>query len=89
MIGESVEIGDMAYHEVDEGHGTAIKPVTIGRNVWIANGARIMPGVTIGDHSVVAAGAVVTKSFPDRCLIAGVPARKIRDVFASDGYVRT
>ena len=88
LVGENVRIGDTAYHEVEEGAGVAQGPIVIGRNVWIANDATIMPGVAIGDHSVVAAGSVVTRSFGDRCLIGGVPARKIRDLRASDDYVR-
>jgi acetyltransferase-like isoleucine patch superfamily enzyme len=88
LVGENVRIGDTAYHEVDEGAGVGQAPILIGRNVWIANDATILPGVTIGDHSVVAAGSVVTRSFGDRCLVGGVPARKIRDIRASEDYVR-
>lgn len=51
--------------------------ILIGRGVWIAAGATILPGVTIGADSVVAAGAVVTKSVPDRSVVAGVPARRL------------
>lgn len=56
------------------------KPVTIGNDVWIGANCTILPGVTIGDNVVVAAGAVVTHDVPDNCLVAGVPARKIRDL---------
>ena len=41
---------------------------------------KILPGVTIGNNVVVAAGAVVTKDIPDNCLVGGVPARKIKDI---------
>jgi len=87
-IGENVWIGDCDYHEVDEGKGANVAPVVIGCNVWLAHGATILPGVTIGDHSVVGAGAVVTKSFPARSVIAGNPARLVRTLEASEGYVR-
>ena len=53
-------------------------PVRIGRGAWIAAGATVLQGVTVGDDAVVAAGAVVTKDVPARTLVAGVPARIIR-----------
>jgi acetyltransferase-like isoleucine patch superfamily enzyme len=46
--------------------------------VWIAAGAMVLQGVTVGDDAVVAAGAVVTKDVPPRTLVAGVPARVLR-----------
>ena len=49
-------------------------PVIIGDNVWIGARTVILPGVTIGNNVVVAAGSVVTKDVPDNCLVAGVPA---------------
>ncbi|WP_280745982.1 MULTISPECIES: sugar O-acetyltransferase [unclassified Parabacteroides] len=54
-------------------------PVTIGRNVWIAGGCIILPGVTIGDNTTVGAGSVVTKSLPSNCLAAGNPCKIIRN----------
>src|SRR3954447_6068022 len=53
-------------------------PVRIGRGAWIAAGATVLQGVTVGDDAVVAAGAVVTKDVPPRTLVAGVPAQVIR-----------
>lgn len=49
--------------------------VIIGRNVWIGAGAIILPGVTIGDGSVIAAGSVVNRDVPDNVMVAGVPAK--------------
>ena len=54
------------------------RPVRIGDNVWIGEGACVMPGVTIGNGCVVGANAVVTKSFPANTVLAGSPARAIR-----------
>lgn len=53
-------------------------PVTIGNDVWIGTRAIIMPGVKIGDHCIIASGAIVTKSFPENCILGGVPAKIIK-----------
>ena len=60
--------------------GIAKSKVTIGDDVWIGANAVILPGVSIGSHSVVAAGAVVTKDVPPGCLAAGVPAKIIKKI---------
>lgn len=62
---------------IDE-QGISTKPVVIGDDVWIGANAVILPGVTIGRHAVVAAGAVVTKDVPDNCIVGGVPAHIIK-----------
>jgi len=56
------------------------KPIAIGRNVWIAAGATIIGGVTIGENSVVAAASVVTRDVPSNTLVGGNPARVIRSI---------
>jgi len=58
--------------------GVATSPVVIDNDVWIGANAVILPGVTIGSHAVVAAGAVVTKDVPGNCIVAGVPAKIIK-----------
>ncbi|MGI6721862.1 MAG: sugar O-acetyltransferase [Anaerovoracaceae bacterium] len=55
-------------------------PVNIGRDVWIGGNCTILPGVTIGNNVVVAAGAVVTKDVPDNCVVGGVPAKIIKRI---------
>ena len=55
------------------------KPIVIGNNVFIGTRAIIMPGVVIGDNSIIAAGSIVTKSFPANSLIAGVPGKVIKN----------
>ena len=64
---------------IDE-QGVSTKPVVIGDDVWIGANAVILPGVTIGSHCVVAAGAVVTKDIPDHTLVGGVPAKVIKNI---------
>lgn len=54
------------------------RPVTIGRHAWLGAGAIILPGVQIGDYSVVGAGSVVTANVPEGCVVAGNPARIIK-----------
>ena len=54
--------------------------VTIGKNVWICTNATICPGVTIGENSVVAAGAVVTKDVPENVIVGGNPAKFIKNI---------
>ncbi|MGL5544389.1 MAG: DapH/DapD/GlmU-related protein, partial [Cetobacterium sp.] len=54
------------------------KPIEIGKGVWIGGNVSILPGVTLGDNVIVAAGAVVTKNFPPNCIIAGVPAKILK-----------
>jgi len=70
--------GDAA-RRIDE-QGVSTKPVVIGDDVWIGANAVILPGVTIGSHCVIAAGAVVTKDVPDYTLAGGVPAKTIKDL---------
>lgn len=55
-------------------------PIHIGKNVWMGANVTILPGVTVGDRAIIAAGAVVTKDVPANKVVAGVPAKVIRDV---------
>ena len=58
--------------------GAVFAPVRIKRGAWIAVGAIILPGVTIGENAVVAAGAVVTRDIPANAIAGGIPAKVIR-----------
>ena len=62
----------------EEGRGTKFGPVKIGDDVTVFSHAVISPGVTIGDGAAIAAGAVVTRDVPPRCLVGGSPARVLR-----------
>ncbi|SHK54073.1 acyltransferase [Xylanibacter ruminicola] len=70
---------DDTNKRIDE-QGVSTNPVTIEDDVWIGANAVILPGVTIGEHCVVAAGAVVTKDVPPHSLVAGVPAKVMKQI---------
>lgn len=64
---------------IDE-QGVSTQQVIIGDDIWIGANAVVLPGVTIGNHCVIAAGAVVTKDVPPHSLVAGVPAKIIKQI---------
>ena len=74
---QSHDIGALA-HGLSYRQTNSALPIRIGKNVWIGAGAVVLPGVTIGDDAVVAAGAVVNRDVSRRTLVAGVPARFVR-----------
>lgn len=78
-IGRNVSIRDWnGSHVIINGTYVNHAPVHIEDHVWLCSGCTIMPGVTIGEGSVVAANAVVTKSVPPRSLVVGTPAKVIK-----------
>lgn len=88
-IGDNVFIGPnvsiyTACHPLDARERNRLvewaEPVTIGNNVWIGGSVTIVPGVTVGDNVVIAAGAVVTKDVPDNVVVGGNPARIIKKI---------
>jgi acetyltransferase-like isoleucine patch superfamily enzyme len=82
MIGPNVSI-ITAGHPLDPAQrrsATIGRPIVIEKNVWIAAGAIIIGGVTVGENSVIAAGSVVTKDVPPNTLVGGNPARVIRSI---------
>lgn len=84
-IGEDVAIADEVIIRDSDDHiilregYQMTAPVRIGNHVWIGARAVILKGAKIGDGCIVAAGSLVTKSFPDNCLIGGVPAKIIKE----------
>ena len=80
LIGPDVRIATV-NHDLKERHNKFyFKMVTIKKNAWICMGAIICPGVTIGENSVVAAGAVVTKDVPPNTVVGGNPAKVIKEI---------
>jgi acetyltransferase-like isoleucine patch superfamily enzyme len=88
IIGPMVNLIDTNFHPVDASAPMSYKEIVIEDNVWIGRGAVILPGVTIGAGSVVAAGSVVTHSIPERVLAGGVPAMVIRELNVPHGWIR-
>lgn len=78
IIGSEVEILDSDFHHIQE-ESENTKPVIIGADVWVGDRATILKGVTIGSGSVVACGAIVTRDVPENTLVAGVPAKVIKN----------
>jgi len=83
MIGPGVQIytaaHDLRAETRNQGWEVA-RPIVIEDNVWIGGSAILLPGVTIGRNAVVGAGAVVTRSAPANAIVAGNPARVIREI---------
>lgn len=85
VLGDGTQIGQNVVlctlnHGIapEKRHITYPSPIVVGKNVWIGASATILPGVTIGDNAIVAAGAVVSKDVPAQAVVAGVPARLIK-----------
>ncbi|MCF2500402.1 DapH/DapD/GlmU-related protein [Dyadobacter chenhuakuii] len=86
-IEDNVQIGPRVNltsenHPLDPDDRTTLipKPVIIKRNAWIGAGATILPGVTIGENAVVAAGAVVSRDVPANTVVAGIPAKVVKQI---------
>jgi serine acetyltransferase len=97
LIGDDVFTGPYVYI-TDQNHGYADPHVPIGRQMplnaavhigsgsWLGAGAVVLPGTRIGCNVVVAAGSVVRGTVPDRCVVAGVPARIVREYVPGGGW---
>jgi maltose O-acetyltransferase len=83
MIGPNVQIYTPAHELQVEARNRGLevaKPIIIADNVWIGGGAILLPGVTEGRNAVVGAGAVVTHNVPPGTVVAGNPARVLREI---------
>jgi serine acetyltransferase len=99
LIGDDVYTGPYVYI-TDQNHAYADPDVPIGRQwpvntavsigtgTWLGAGAVILPGACVGRNVVVAAGSVVRGTIPDRCVVAGVPARVVREYVSGAGWAR-
>ncbi|WP_395743769.1 acyltransferase [Prosthecobacter sp.] len=93
-LGPYVKIADWAvvydtdFHPIDPSTPVHSESVTVGKNVWIGARAMILPGSTIGDHSIIAAGAIVRGAIPPRSIAAGIPAKVIKTFDCPDDWVR-
>lgn len=88
-IGEDVQIGPNVQlltpthptePDLRRNKYEAAKPIVIGNNVWLGGGAIVLPGVTIGDNSIIGAGSVVTKDIPANVIAVGNPTRIVRNL---------
>ncbi|MDD4927939.1 MAG: acyltransferase [Gallionella sp.] len=91
LVGGEFTVVDSDFHDLHPDRRLAgtheCKSVDIGKNVFIGSRVMILKGVNIGDNSVIAAGAVVTRDVPDNCIAAGVPAKVIAKISSVENYV--
>lgn len=87
LIGHNVVLATI-NHDLNpkENRKNHYAPIKIGTHVWIGSNATILPGVTIGDYAVVAAGAVVTQDVPAMTVVGGVPARVLKTIQEEECY---
>jgi acetyltransferase-like isoleucine patch superfamily enzyme len=88
LIAPGVKIFDHHMHPVSERYAGYSRPVKLGRNTWIGLDSLILPGVEIGNHSIVGGGSVVTRNVSPKTVVAGNPALMIDTIECSDDWVR-
>lgn len=82
LIGHNVVLCTLNHDFDPKKRGTTIpSPIRIGKNVWIGANVTVVPGITIGDNSIIAAGAVVTKNVEANTIVGGVPAKTIKSIY--------
>lgn len=87
MIGPNVTIATAGHPILPELREQAYQfnaPVHIGKNCWLGAGVIVLPGITIGDNSVIGAGSVVTKDIPENVIAVGNPCRILREIGEKD-----
>jgi acetyltransferase-like isoleucine patch superfamily enzyme len=83
LLGPYCMLMDNAYHFVEPERRLErpeSRPIILERNVWLGARTIVLPGITIGEHSCVGAGSVVTKDVPSRTFVAGAPAQYVRSL---------
>ncbi len=87
LIGHNVVLATI-NHDLNpkENRKNHYAPIKISAHVWIGSNATVLPGVTIGDYAVVAAGAVVTREVPAMTVVGGVPARVLKTIQEEERY---
>ena len=87
LIGHNVVLATINHDLNPEGHRkNHYAPIKVGAHVWIGSNATILPGVTIGDWAVVAAGAVVARDVPAMTVVGGVPAKVLKVIREEERY---
>ena len=86
LIGPNVTLCTTGHpiHPAHRGDGMYSFPITIGDNVWLGGNVMVLPGVTIGENSVIGAGSVVTKDIPANVVAFGVPCKVYREITEKD-----
>lgn len=79
LISSNVSIRDSDNHMINNQKESVSAPIIIGNNVWIGMRSTILKGVTIGEGAIVAAGSIVTRNVPPYSLVAGIPAKVIKE----------
>jgi maltose O-acetyltransferase len=94
QIGHNAKIGDMTFiydtdfHQISPEIPIKQIPVSIGNNVWIGANSMILPGAVIGNHSVIAAGSIVSSEIPPKSLAMGSPAKPVKTLNVPDNWIR-